>query len=107
MSTVKDLLHDYQHVIDELDVVTGGKGVFDVEVDGTMYAESAREQPGDEVVVSELTSGVRVGMSICYDVRFPELYRALARDYMGVGDFLVLNLLFSFVVFVLIVLFVA
>lgn len=52
--------------------------MFDVEVDGTVYAESAREQPGDEVVVSELTGGVRLGMSICYDVRFPELFRALA-----------------------------
>jgi len=31
---VADLLHDYQHVIDELRVVTGSKGVFDVVVDG-------------------------------------------------------------------------
>jgi predicted amidohydrolase len=53
--------------------------MFDVEVDGTVYAESAREQPGEEVVVSELGGGVRVGMSICYDVRFPELYRELSR----------------------------
>jgi predicted amidohydrolase len=53
--------------------------MFDVEVDGTAYAESAREQPGEEVVVSELGGGVRVGMSICYDVRFPELYRELSR----------------------------
>ena len=52
--------------------------MFDVEVDGTVYAESAREQAGDEVVVSELASGVRLGMSICYDVRFPELYRELS-----------------------------
>jgi predicted amidohydrolase len=52
--------------------------MFDVEVDGTVYAESAREQAGDEVVVSELAGGVRLGMSICYDVRFPELYRELS-----------------------------
>ena len=52
--------------------------MFDVEVDGTVYAESEREQPGDEVVCSELAGGVGLGMSICYDVRFPELYQALA-----------------------------
>ena len=33
------------------------------------------EDAGDEVVVSELPGGVPLGMSICYDVRFPELYR--------------------------------
>jgi deaminated glutathione amidase len=52
--------------------------MFDVEVDGTVYAESAREQAGDQVVVTELAGGVRLGMSICYDIRFPELYRELS-----------------------------
>ena len=52
--------------------------MFDVEVDGDVYAESAHEDAGDEVVVSELPGGVPLGMSICYDVRFPELYRMLA-----------------------------
>jgi predicted amidohydrolase len=52
--------------------------MFDVEVDGVVYAESAHERPGDAVVVSTLAGGVRLGMSICYDVRFPELYRALS-----------------------------
>jgi selenoprotein W-related protein len=51
VSTVKDLLHDYQLVIDELDVVTGGKGVFDVEVDGEMlyskHAEGRHAEPGE------------------------------------------------------------
>ncbi len=51
--------------------------MFDVEVDGVRYAESEREQAGDEIVVSELADGTGLGMSICYDVRFPELYRAL------------------------------
>jgi deaminated glutathione amidase len=51
--------------------------MFDVEVDGVVYAESANEQPGEEIVVSELNDGLRLGMSICYDVRFPELYRLL------------------------------
>ena len=36
MRAAGDLLHDYQHVIDELTLVTGSKGVFDVEVDGTL-----------------------------------------------------------------------
>jgi deaminated glutathione amidase len=52
--------------------------MFDVEVDGVVYAESEHEQPGDEIVVSELAGGVSLGMSVCYDVRFPELYRILA-----------------------------
>lgn len=52
--------------------------MFDVEVDGDVYAESATEDAGDEVVLSELAGGVPLGMTICYDVRFPELYRILA-----------------------------
>lgn len=51
--------------------------MFDVEVEGVRYAESEQEQAGDEVVVTRLADGTRVGMSICYDIRFPELYRAL------------------------------
>jgi selenoprotein W-related protein len=34
--TATDLLHDYQHVIDELTMITGSGGVFDVEVDGEL-----------------------------------------------------------------------
>lgn len=52
--------------------------MFDVEVDGVVYAESAHERPGEEVVVSELADGTPLGMSVCYDVRFPELYRELS-----------------------------
>lgn len=52
--------------------------LFDVEVDGTVYAESNTEEAGDEIVVSELAGGLTLGMSICYDLRFPELYRILA-----------------------------
>jgi predicted amidohydrolase len=54
--------------------------MFDVEVDGRVYTESQTEEPGEEVVVTELDGGVRLGMSICYDVRFPELYRALVEQ---------------------------
>jgi predicted amidohydrolase len=52
--------------------------MFDVEVDGTEYRESETEEPGGDVVVSRTAQGVELGMSICYDLRFPELYRALA-----------------------------
>jgi predicted amidohydrolase len=52
--------------------------MFDVEVDGTVYRESDGEEPGSEIVLSELPGGVRLGMTVCYDVRFPELYRILA-----------------------------
>jgi deaminated glutathione amidase len=52
--------------------------MFDVEVDGDVYAESANEEPGDEAVLSELADGTALGMTICYDLRFPELYQALS-----------------------------
>jgi predicted amidohydrolase len=52
--------------------------LFDVEVDGVLYAESDHERPGQDIVVSELANGLRLGLSVCYDVRFPELYRELS-----------------------------
>jgi deaminated glutathione amidase len=52
--------------------------LFDVVVDGIVYHESEHEDPGEEIVVSATASGVELGLSICYDVRFPELYRILA-----------------------------
>jgi len=52
--------------------------MFDVEVDGVAYRESELEEPGSEIVLSETADGVPLGMSVCYDVRFPELYRILA-----------------------------
>lgn len=49
--------------------------LFDVEVgDGQTYRESAAVAPGSEVVVAEAPVG-KVGLSVCYDLRFPELYR--------------------------------
>ncbi|MGK4004137.1 carbon-nitrogen hydrolase family protein [Sorangium sp. So ce1036] len=52
--------------------------LFDVEIaDGTKYRESASTSAGDRPVVTEI-DGVKLGLSICYDVRFPELYRALS-----------------------------
>jgi deaminated glutathione amidase len=52
--------------------------LFDVAVDdGPSDQESARVTPGDHAVVANV-DGVGVGLSICYDLRFPELYRALS-----------------------------
>jgi deaminated glutathione amidase len=52
--------------------------MFDVEVGGRTYRESEHEQPGDEVVLSQTAGGVELGLTVCYDLRFPELYRILA-----------------------------
>jgi deaminated glutathione amidase len=52
--------------------------MFDVEVGGRTYRESELEEPGDEIVMSRTADGVELGLSICYDLRFPELYRILA-----------------------------
>ena len=52
--------------------------MFDVEVDGVVYRESEHSEPADEVVLSETANGVGLGLTICYDLRFPELYRILA-----------------------------
>jgi deaminated glutathione amidase len=52
--------------------------MFDVEVGGRAYCESELEQAGEEVVLSRMANGVELGLSICYDLRFPELYRILA-----------------------------
>jgi deaminated glutathione amidase len=52
--------------------------MFDVTIDGLAYRESEYETPGDQIVVSRTDAGVELGMTICYDLRFPELYRILA-----------------------------
>ncbi len=52
--------------------------LFDVAVEaGPVDTESARVMAGEETVVADV-DGVSVGLSICYDLRFPELYRTLA-----------------------------
>lgn len=54
--------------------------LFDVDIPGgAQFQESATVERGTEVVVVE-TPWARVGLSICYDLRFPELYRALVRQ---------------------------
>jgi len=51
--------------------------LFDVDVPGgVQFAESATCIPGDQVVVADTPLG-RIGMSICYDLRFGELYRKM------------------------------
>ncbi len=50
--------------------------MFDVEVGGVTYRESAAALAGDQVVTGSAV-GRTVGMSVCYDLRFPELYRRL------------------------------
>jgi deaminated glutathione amidase len=52
--------------------------LFDVTVGEVDYRESDSDEPGDELVVSEAADGTKLGLSVCYDVRFPELYRILA-----------------------------
>jgi predicted amidohydrolase len=52
--------------------------MFDVEVGGVEYRESEHSEPADEIVVSETAQGLGLGLTICYDLRFPELYRILA-----------------------------
>ena len=53
--------------------------LFDIDLPGMEHLkESKSVVPGDEVVVADTAVG-RVGLTICYDLRFPELYRELAR----------------------------
>jgi deaminated glutathione amidase len=62
----------------ELKAVYRKVHMFDVDVGGHSYRESDIEEPGEEVVLSETGDGVELGLSICYDLRFPELFRILA-----------------------------
>jgi deaminated glutathione amidase len=53
--------------------------MFDVQVGGHVYRESEAEEPGAETLVCD-AEGWRLGLSVCYDLRFPELYRILALE---------------------------
>lgn len=61
--------------------------MFDIDLPGgESYRESNAYRPGGQTVVAETPWG-RLGMSVCYDVRFPYLYRALAQagaDFLSV-----------------------
>lgn len=59
--------------------------LFDIDlVDGTVFTESRNTKPGEEAVVAAIgdsendNEALKLGFSICYDIRFPELYRRLA-----------------------------
>lgn len=53
--------------------------LFDVEVgDGQSYRESAKMLHGEALTVAQLPDA-KLGMTVCYDVRFPQLYRTLAK----------------------------
>ena len=51
--------------------------LFDVEVGGQAFRESETEEPGEEIVACDV-EGWRLGLTVCYDLRFPELFRILA-----------------------------
>jgi predicted amidohydrolase len=51
--------------------------MFDVEAGGVSYRESEHEAAGEEIVAADI-DGLGIGLSVCYDLRFPELYRILA-----------------------------
>jgi len=54
--------------------------LFDVDLaDGSRFRESDVVEPGDELVIADTPLAV-FGLSICYDLRFPELYRGLSAD---------------------------
>jgi predicted amidohydrolase len=54
--------------------------MFDIDLPGgESYRESANYQPGETAVIADLPWG-RIGLTICYDLRFPALYRALAES---------------------------
>src|SRR5262249_39284120 len=54
--------------------------MFDVDLaDGESYRESRLYRPGNAAVVADLP-WTRLGLSVCYDMRFPNLYRVLARS---------------------------
>jgi selenoprotein W-related protein len=66
VSAARDLLRDYQHIIDELTLITGSKGVFDVIVDGELlYSKGAsgrHAEPGEVLTLfrDHYASGVPV-----------------------------------------------
>jgi predicted amidohydrolase len=79
-AAAKDMVHNTAIVVDpegRLAARYRKIHLFDVKIpDGATYEESRTVEAGHEAVVVE-TPWARVGLSICYDVRFPELYRTL------------------------------
>lgn len=79
--TDKPLLRNTLLVIDPQGQVQGTYNkihLFDAVVNGTTFRASDVESAGDHLVIANV-NGVRVGLSICFDLRFPEMFRQLAR----------------------------
>ena len=78
----KDLVNR-SHLIDPSGAITAIYDkihMFDANVaDGQIYEESAHFQAGDQPVIA-MADNLKIGMTICYDLRFPHLYRQLVRD---------------------------
>jgi deaminated glutathione amidase len=54
--------------------------LFDIDLPGLEHLKESRAvRPGEALVVADTPAG-RIGLSICYDLRFPEMYRRLSRD---------------------------
>lgn len=51
--------------------------LFDTEVPGAVARESANVTAGDKLVTAQIRPDLKLGLTVCYDLRFPELYRAL------------------------------
>lgn len=75
-----DLLRNRHCVIDpagEVQAVYEKFHIFNADVGDTQVENTMVERGGDDIVVTDI-NGVAVGLTICFDVRFPELYRILA-----------------------------
>lgn len=80
MRTVKDLLHHYQHVIEELTLITGGAGVFEVDADDvSLFSKKAlgrQAHPGEVLELFRDLFGPEVveyprECSLSHDHRYP------------------------------------
>lgn len=70
------LINDQGEIVARYDKIH----MFDVEVgDGQSYRESRQYQPGEKAVLAQTPWG-KLGMTICYDLRFPALHRCLAQN---------------------------
>ncbi len=69
------LIDPYGSIVAQYDKIH----MFDVNLGGgESYRESSGYRPGEQVVLADTPFG-RIGLSVCYDIRFPNLYRALAK----------------------------
>lgn len=85
-SEAEETLHNTSVLIDPGGAIVGAYRkvhMFDVDVGGVRYRESELETPGTEVVLAD-AGPVRLGMTVCFDLRFPELYRILTLHGAGV-----------------------